>query len=489
MERRYALFIAFSLAIVLGGQLLQSYLFPKPPAVVTPAEDAVATLQPDAEISGEPAAADPGRPSDAESLVDEQPVATPREYCTLGSLDPDGPVRMLVTLTSRGAAVERIELAGKRFHDQDDRSGYLGHLALTATPDGCRAGVVGPGTPAAVAGIRTGDVITTIDGVGVPDVRGMNGLLAKMKPGQQVVIDLRRDGQPLSVRATLARRPLEVVRPELQTQPAADPEGLPCDPLSFRFSLESRDGRKRPEPLREIAGQELQETDWEIDPAVDGSRVRFTRRLPGGLSVTKEYAVVPEDSDGRRQGYRLAMTVELSTTGKPTSVVYALDGPTGLPTEGWWYAARVARDWGSLAVRDVAMRFIGERTTLVSGLKMAEGSLAHPSTAVLDSKPLSFAGVDALYFASALIPAATGPQAPALEEVRPLVVGDVPAAARRKLVDVTCRLVSRPLELSPGAVVSHRYDIFAGPKQPDLLADFGAAGASMDDLVYYGWFG
>ncbi|MFM8708245.1 MAG: hypothetical protein ACKOHK_09220 [Planctomycetia bacterium] len=31
MERRYAQFIAISLAIVLAGQLLQAWLFPKPP--------------------------------------------------------------------------------------------------------------------------------------------------------------------------------------------------------------------------------------------------------------------------------------------------------------------------------------------------------------------------------------------------------------------------------------------------------------------------
>jgi len=102
---------------------------------------------------------------------------------------------------------------------------------------------------------------------------------------------------------------------------------------------------------------------------------------------------------------------------------------------------------------------------------------------------LSFAGVDALYFAAALIPAPSGPEAPALEEVRPLVVGDVPPAAKRKLVDVTCRLVSRELTLPADTPVIHRYGIFAGPKQPELLAEFGAEGARMDDLVYYGWFG
>ncbi len=497
MERRYASFIAISLAIVLGSQLLQVYLFPKPPAAEREAE-VVALAEPAAGEAGgdvaeratEDGAAATDEPTgDVAAESDAAAPAAERAYRTLGSLDPYGPLKMLVTLTSRGAAVQRIELAGSQFHDQDDRSGYLGHLAVETAPEGCRVGVVGPGTPAAEANIRAGDLITTIDGVAIPDARSLQETLAKTKPRQTVAIGLVRDGSPLFVQATLTRRPLEVVRPEFETQTVADPRGQACDPFSFRLSLESRDGLKRPEIFTELPGQELQEIDWASDPASDGRRVRFTRRLPNGLTVAKEYAAVPTaDEAGQDDGYRLALTVEL-TSMQPTTVVYALDGPTGLPTEGWWYAARIARGWGSLAVRDVAMRFIGEQSTLVSGLKMADGSLDHPATAVLEGKPLSFAGVDALYFASALIPVTDGPNTPQLEEVRPLVAGDIPAAARRKLVDVTCRLVSQPIEVAADAPVVHQYEIFAGPKRPELLASFGTPGAAMDDLVYYGWFG
>ncbi|MFM8890915.1 MAG: YidC/Oxa1 family insertase periplasmic-domain containing protein, partial [Planctomycetia bacterium] len=289
-------------------------------------------------------------------------------------------------------------------------------------------------------------------------------------------------------------RPLEVVRPEFRAAPVVDPDRQACDPLSFRLSLESRDDLRRSEPLGEIAGQELADRDWVGTASPEGTSVRFTRRLPGGLAVTKEYRLVTPAAEaaGRPAGVRgprLELLVELVGGEKPSRVAYALDGPTGLPTEGWWYASRVAHDWGTLAVRDVALRFVGEPSTLISGLKMADGKLDHPASAVRDGKPLSFAGVDALYFAAALIPAASGADVPALEEVRPLVVGEIPAAARRKLVDVTCRLVSQPLSLEPGGTVSHRYEIFAGRKQPELLARFGAGRSTMDDLVYFGWFG
>jgi YidC/Oxa1 family membrane protein insertase len=145
--------------------------------------------------------------------------------------------------------------------------------------------------------------------------------------------------------------------------------------------------------------------------------------------------------------------------------------------------------WGGLAVRDVALRFAGAPTALVSGLKIAAGTLDRPATAVLEGTPLSFAGVDSLYFASALLPVPAGPDAPTLAEVRPLAAGEIPEPKRQRLIDVTPRIVSRPLDVEAGAPVVQRFGIFAGPKRPELLQRFGLPTARMDDLVYYGWFG
>lgn len=486
MERRHLSFIAISLAIVLAGQALQAWFFPPAPKPQVESADTKSAAV-DAGKADRPAdslAAATAADGDAAVAVDAR-----RERRTLGSLDPADPAKMLVTLTSRGAAVERIELADERFHDQDDRSGYLGHLACVAVPEGCRIGVVGGGTPAAKAGLRADDVIVRVNALTTPDPRSLHAVLGGTRPRQRVTIDYLRGGQSASCEAVLERRPLEVVRPEHRAEPTVDPDGDPHDPLSFRLSLESRDGRKRGEPLRELPGHELADVDWQIEPTADGQGVRFTRPLPRGLTAVKEYRLTVGGDQTRPDGYRLDLTVEVRAADGEAIVAYALDGPTGLPTEGWWYAQRVARDWGSLAVRDVAMRFAGEPSTIVSGLKIADGKLDHPASAVREGKPLSFAGVDSLYFASAVIPAAAGAGVPELAEVRPLAVGDVPEAARKRLVDVTSRLVSREVTVTADTPLVHRYEIFAGPKQPDLLRSFGAAGSGMDDLVYYGWFG
>ena len=491
MDRRYLQFFVVSLAIIMASQALQAWLFPKPPAPV--AEDAAPSVEGGAGAAGERAEpstiAAATSPATAADLVPAEPTAAAaRVRRTLGSLDPTA-ARMLVTLTSRGAAVERIELADEKFHDQDDRSGYLGHLAVEAGDGGCRVGAVGAGTPAARAGLKAGDVIATVNGVSTPDAVALHGVLAGTQPRKQATLEVLRDGGRLSLDATLDRRPLEVVRPEYRSAAVDDPDGSPHDPLSFRLSIESNDGRKRPpEPLAEIPGLELADVDWQVEETGDPSRVRFTRTLPGGLTVAKEYRLADPDDSGDA-GYGLELTVGLAATGKDATVSYALDGPTGLPTEGWWYTQRVARDWGSLAVRDVAVRFVNKPGTIISGLKIADGKLEHPSSRIGEGTPLSFAGVDALYFASAVIPDQTGAERPALAEVRPLAVGETPAAARKKLVNVTSRLVTQDLVIPAGGTERHHYRIFAGPKRPELLKQYGVPDSGMDDLVYYGWFG
>jgi YidC/Oxa1 family membrane protein insertase len=486
LERRYVLFFAIALAIVISGQMLQAWLYPPPPPKVG---ELAAADQAKADKPGAPQA-EAAAAAEA-SVAAEGPVgeAAPRKRFTLGSLDPSDPAKFLVTLTSRGGAVERIELSDERFHDQDDRSGYLGHLAAEAVDEGCRIGVVGPATPAASAGLRAGDTIVSIDEQITADPAALHDVLAGTRPGQRVAIAGLRDGQAKTFEATLARRPLEVMRPEFRGEPVVDLDVQPHDPLSFCLSLEGRDGLRRRDVLAEIAGQNLTEIDWEANQTADGKGVRFTRMLPGGLRVAKEYRLAQETGADEVPGYALDLEIELEAADAATVVSYALDGPTGLPTEGWWYTQRVWHEfWSSLAVRDVAMRFVGGQSTMVSGLKTLDGSLERPATTVSPGTPLSFTGVDALYFSSALIPATEVDQ-PDLAEVRPIVVGEPPGPARKKLVNVTPRIISQDLSLDPGKPLKHRYTIFAGPKKPELLRQFGAAGASMDDLVYYGWFG
>ena len=93
MERRYALFIAASLAIVLVSQVLQVTLFPKPPAVEqaadqaegNPAEGSPATklqLSPAAAGASTPGQAGTTDPADGENAAEAE--AKRRKFKWLG---------------------------------------------------------------------------------------------------------------------------------------------------------------------------------------------------------------------------------------------------------------------------------------------------------------------------------------------------------------------------------------------------------------------
>jgi len=114
VERRTFTFIALSLAILLGAQALQAWLFPQPKQDLRPPAEVAAATTPASRPEGRDAATgDPAdeTPTPLPAVGSAAGPAASRTRFTLGSLDPAGPARMLVTLTSRGASVERIELA------------------------------------------------------------------------------------------------------------------------------------------------------------------------------------------------------------------------------------------------------------------------------------------------------------------------------------------------------------------------------------------
>jgi len=232
MERRFVLFLVLSFVVLFVHFSIMSRFNP-PKRPVKPAagakDDANGGAKPDAkpdddappdgdggqgeekppggEQPAEPEGpAQPDERAGAVANVVPEPQTTPRQWVCLGSADPDpkNPYRMLVTLTSRGAAVARIELASSRYRDLDDRSGHLGHLVLDpglVPPNldgkGCLVQVVGPGTPAAAAGLQPGDVIQAIASQAiasqaVKSPAQLDAFLTKTKPGDQVELVVLR---------------------------------------------------------------------------------------------------------------------------------------------------------------------------------------------------------------------------------------------------------------------------------------------------------
>jgi YidC/Oxa1 family membrane protein insertase len=139
-EKRFFLFLVLTTALLLFmPQLMQLIWGPPAPPAGPPVKQAVDKKDGDAPEGNEEAHGEkPGKNAEAavaekpeaagDAPAAEQPPAPPAapepelDRRVLGSTDPDSGFRMQVSLTNRGAAVERIELAG---FQSEDRAGPL----------------------------------------------------------------------------------------------------------------------------------------------------------------------------------------------------------------------------------------------------------------------------------------------------------------------------------------------------------------------------
>ena len=83
---------------------------------------------------------------------------------------------------------------------------YLG-VQLDSTASNARLASVQPGTPAARAGLQSGDVITAIDGKTITSTNGVQSAISSKHPGDKISLTYTRDGQSNTVEVTLATRP------------------------------------------------------------------------------------------------------------------------------------------------------------------------------------------------------------------------------------------------------------------------------------------
>ncbi len=501
-QRRFVLFLVLSFLVL----MLYSTLFPPPrqPDKQLPDENAdQVDAQPQEDDIDPPFVAKVEEPVDVRQNAeqDAEPAAEiPLEYVTLGSVDEQSAYRLLVTLTNRGAGVQRVELAKPKYRDLHDRGGYLGHLELVADPTGgLLVQVVGGGTPAAAAGLEPGDrIVAASGGKEAPSLNTpaeFNEFLTQEKPGRTVTLRVARGGAaPIDLQATLTRHPLDVIRPEAENV-LMRTDKLPADFVdqpSLLFAFEQLGGEKIAKEADEIAGLQLREGHWEILDRKPDS-VTFRKRLPGqNVEVLKHYRLeaVPDDqrSDPDYPGYHFTLELEVRNLGQAAlDVAYRFDGPAGLPLEGWWYAHKIGRTWSAVGIRDVVARFEGS-----DPVQFGPANIADDDVEPMLGQPLAFIGVDAQYFSAVLLPQKPSLDTMWIDEVRTILIGHQPKnSTDARFSNVTCRLISQTKNLAAGAALKHSYTVFTGPKRPELLAKYHASEEqfySLSDLLYYGWF-
>jgi serine protease Do len=116
--------------------------------------------------------------------------------------------------------------------------GYIGASVQTLTPElaeamklkgqltGALVSEVTPKSPAEKAGIKTGDVITSVNGKKVSDARELRLMIGSMAPGTNVQLEVNREGQSKTFNVELAEMPAGVAAEGAEALPeeSAQPE-------------------------------------------------------------------------------------------------------------------------------------------------------------------------------------------------------------------------------------------------------------------------
>lgn len=440
------------------------------------------------------------------------------ELLTIGSLDEQGTSRYLLTANTLGGTVRRIEMNSRtkrgryRYRDAEIKYGTLGSLDLIDVEGGCRVGVVGPGTAADEAtssatsgGIQAGDVITKFGDQPVPGRFELQVMLTTTHPGDEVTVMVLRDGAPLAFTVTLMEKPVELIRPE---PGVIDPTNMFTESFSLMLKKPHDDVSKLWESLSEkmetgkwearrtnVNGNEAIEMSFSLDEAT-----LSPLGLKGPLKVVKRFIVpkVPSEDlskvDDRTWHWWLEIEV-LNQSDADQQLGYSLVGPTGTPSETWWYANKIYGGntfSGVAGARDVTASTPTRNYQFISGSEILSNAenvppqptfVISPYDTVTNSQAgaWNWVGVDSQYFNVSMIN--TDNQSVA-NNINAVTSGaKIPDNARlKRLVDCTS-LLYEDFSVPAGGSVQRRFEIFTGPKDHDALTPYG-----LDDNRAFGWF-
>ena len=529
---RFLTFLLFSSAFMMTAVILQNYLMPDPQEDVaqqvevgdgapqvennTEKTDDGNSTPASREVAGQPAGASPVEETEAQTAPVETPTRTSSdEFVTMGSLNPDGLDRYLVTINKLGGTISRVEL---NVRDADGRytyrdliweGGYIGCLDPVDTPDGVRVRTVGEGTPASVAGVMVGDLILSVDEEPITSADDFEDYLeSRTKPGSLVKISVKRDGTEKQFEIGLTEKPIQVIRPE---------PGLVDDqfdfPESFILSL------VKPGAIDEAwpeLDRDMIDANWEVSKLTENlvelkfelSEAKLNELgYQGPITVFKRYKMpeVPVDApaDLTSRTFHLNLEVEIKNgSNQSQQLAYKMDGPTGLTAETWWYANKIHGRQTAIGYIAGARDVVGANGVnsyvfygcpeIVKGAQKTITQVDYicdPGNNDVRARELKWVGVDSHYFNVSMIPNVKPGEPFMTNSVWAYVnsrrgeLPEIPKNARlQKLVDCTFQMVA-PADLAPGGSLIKSFDVFIGPKDPVVLKQYG-----LSDVRTFGWF-
>jgi hypothetical protein len=135
------------------------------------------------------------------------------------------------------------------------RIDHVLRAALGFEDPGVLLAEVVPESPAALAGLQVGDILLSVKGLPVHDPDRLRSLLKDCRPGEEVALQIQRQGKKRSLKATLGERPAPKVHWH------GDLQGL--EGLRDLEALRGLEGLRGLEALSALEGLKvLGEVDW-----------------------------------------------------------------------------------------------------------------------------------------------------------------------------------------------------------------------------------
>ena len=450
-------------------------------------------------------------------VVEAAPVLVGEQeevFVALGSYDPAKGEKYLAYFNTRGASLDRIELVERdddgelKYGVIEFKHGYLGYLAPIPVEEngvGVKVRVVGDGTPADIAGIQVGDVLTSVHGTPLASGEDIEKALRQTAVGERVEVKYERGGEASSVEVELTDKPLQVIDP--QPFPPVDPEQeIPNTPDNSLRTTLTRINNQISDDDEPANVPSLMQSNWSIASS-DERTITFqllldnvagvsevteeagadapetvSGPLSGQIEVSKTYSLAQLSGD---QSYHIGLNLAFANKGD-TSQRLALRqyGPNSIVNESWWTSVG--------KTRDVKWSLDGNEDDVRAAtiLEFARENKEEPSSSIWEveeTEPtLNYLVTDSQFFAAGFV--GSGEQ-PGIG----LSISDVRTVLAEPIEGVTDKSASVPntsffidsdeFEVAAGATVSNDLRIFVGPKLDELLQSYG-----MDNVIEYGWF-
>lgn len=477
---------------------------------------------PQPEIEGD---ANEGDPAKAETV--EKSNFIPR-VVTLGSMDPDKGFNLLVTLTSQGAGVERVELVGQNkpgrmnFRALEHDGGYLGYLGLMETVGGVKVRVVPDGSaaaaataPGAIGPIAVDDIITDINGQSTMTPKDVEAILKKVKPGSVVTVGVTRTtnsgSENLQYSVTTTQAPLDMVRMQpwkSETVPGNLSRAALLTSLGSIGDTRIPEGKDSLPALSGTLTADWQvltpaEANWDEMPANGAQGVEFRLPLDGYLAGTnrpakldliKRYRLAPA-SEGI-DGYILDLeTIIKNRNDTQVSVAFHQEGIPGLSLEGWWYSVKISPHmFAGAGNRDVIYKPILGGQHIATTRQIQDRAKKEPTKPGIilfaegepvEARSLAYIGTDSQYFNASLMAYPESGSLTNLRQAGTMAVANAAAMNKSQLqaTNTSFWIDTEEKTIEPGQQVAQRYEIFLGPKDTHTLEAH-----DLELAIEYGWF-